>query len=218
MDSKMKYYIYISEAKVDMLYSQIPQKLLKKIASELNIDLNFGIASIGATVKQNQTEETRYSKLRLVVEYIEKNFKVGWVEAPGTYFKGSLLMDWGLLDNSKSEQPSYAVYFGGSTDRTLFGMIGSTHHLIGNRSDAPKSNIVLYYTPNEIAKALASETKLPQPYDLSYFVRDATPDKEEQVQQLEFLAKTLLYQKKRNEEDEGWNILLGSPIYVALVS
>ncbi len=33
----MKYYIYISDTKVDMLYSHIPKTLLKKIASCLLI-------------------------------------------------------------------------------------------------------------------------------------------------------------------------------------
>jgi hypothetical protein len=205
MDSKMKYYLYVSDAKVDMLYPQIDKSLLKKIAVELSIDLKPLGAGLGATIKQNQSEETRYSKLKLVVEYVEKHLDVGWVDAPRTYFKGSLLMDWGLLDNPESEQPSYAVYFGGSTDRTLFGMIGSADHLIGNRSDVPKR--VLYYTPNEVAKALANETKLPQPYNLSFFVRDATPDKEKQVQQLEFLAKTLLYEKREGGDKQGFTLL-----------
>ncbi|MGZ6304382.1 MAG: DUF7019 family protein, partial [Ktedonobacteraceae bacterium] len=37
----MKYYIYISDAKVDMLYPQIHKPILKRIASSLNIDLNL---------------------------------------------------------------------------------------------------------------------------------------------------------------------------------
>lgn len=37
----MKYYIYISDTKVDMLYPQIPKPLLKRIASDLSIDLKL---------------------------------------------------------------------------------------------------------------------------------------------------------------------------------
>ncbi len=41
MDSSVKYYIYISDAKVDMLYSQIPQRLLKKSLLSLELILNL---------------------------------------------------------------------------------------------------------------------------------------------------------------------------------
>lgn len=95
MDSKMKYYLYVSDAKVDMLYSQIDKSLLKKIAVELSINLKPLGAGLGATIKQIQSEETRYSKLRLVVEYVEKHLDVGWIDGPETYFKGSLPMSWG---------------------------------------------------------------------------------------------------------------------------
>lgn len=37
----MKYYIYISSLKVDMLFEQLPAPLKKKIAAELKIDLKI---------------------------------------------------------------------------------------------------------------------------------------------------------------------------------
>lgn len=83
----MKYYVYISDTKVDMLYSQIPKKILDKIAVELGI--NLGIFSLTAKGKGNQ-EETRYEKLKLVVNYIENNMDVGTVDQPKAYFKGSI--------------------------------------------------------------------------------------------------------------------------------
>ena len=38
-DDAVKYFLYISDAKVDMLFGQVPQKILKRIAAELTIDL-----------------------------------------------------------------------------------------------------------------------------------------------------------------------------------
>ena len=35
----MKYYIYISDAKVNMLLAQIPHNIKKKVATEFKIDL-----------------------------------------------------------------------------------------------------------------------------------------------------------------------------------
>jgi len=218
MDSKMKYYLYVSDAKVDMLYLQIDKSLLKKIAAELSVDLKLLGAGFGATIKQNQSEETRYSKLKLVVKYIEKHLNVGWVDAPATYFKGSLPMGWGLLhgttryDPNPQPQAPFAVYFGGSTERTAFGMVGSAHHLIGLRSDAPKSNIHLYYTTNEMLKALSEDRSLPSEElnELGFLIPEANHTLGKPNQYLEFLAKTYLY---KNGDQQSY--LLGSPIYVA---
>lgn len=223
MTTAMKHYIYISDTKVDMLYSQIDQSLLKKIAVELSIDLKPLGAGLGATIKPVQTEKTRYSKLRLVVEYVEKHLKVGWIDAPETYFKGSLPMGWGLLHSfarlnklqNDQQEPPNAVYFGGFTDRTTFGMIGSAHHIIGVRSDAAKSGIALYYTPNEMLKALVKETE-PPPSDWTMILSEANREVRGQLmmptEPLEFLAKTYAY--KTGDK----NTLLGSPIYVAFAN
>lgn len=224
MDSKMKYYVYVSDAKVDMLYSQIGKSLLKKIAMELSIDLKPLGAGLGATIKQKQSEETRYSKLRLVVEYVEKHLNVGWVDAPGTYFKGSLPLSWGSihsLEVAMGESQPYAVYFGGSTDRTIFGMVGSAHHMIGVRSDAPKSDIILLYTPNDMLNALANEVQ-PQSKQsklYTYLILKANEQMGEPSQQMEFLAKTFLYKKEPEFPQRGSRfVLLGSPIFVAFAN
>ncbi len=65
----MKYYIYISDTKVDMLYPQIPQPLLKRIASNLSIDLKLFGAEVNIGAKSGSSEETRISKVRIVSEY-----------------------------------------------------------------------------------------------------------------------------------------------------
>lgn len=215
----MKHYIYISDTKVDMLYSQIDKGLLKKIAVELSIDLKPLGTGLGAMIKPNQPEETLYSKLRLVVEYVEKHLNVGWIDAPETYFKGSLPMGWGLLRSvarhNEQQQPPYAVYFGGFTERTIFGMVGSAHHMIGPRNDAPKSDILLYYTPNEMLKAIVMESE-PPPSDstrmISYANRGVMDQLMRPSEPLEFLAKTYVYEKGSR------SILLGSPIYVAFAN
>ncbi len=219
MDTKMKHYIYISDTKVDMLYSQIDNSLLKKIAVELSIDLKPLGAGLGTIIKPNQSEETRYSKLRLVVEYVEKHLNVGWIDAPETYFKGTLPMGWGLIRilarHNEQQQPPFAVYFGGSTDRTTFGMVGSAHHLIGQKNDASKRDIALYYTPNEMLKALVMETE-PPPADatsiISYANREVRGKLMLSSESLEFLAKTYVYEKGSR------STLLGSPIYVAFAN
>ncbi len=53
MDQVLKSYKYISDTKVDMLYSQIPRGALEGIAVELNINLKLAIVETSAAVKRN---------------------------------------------------------------------------------------------------------------------------------------------------------------------
>ncbi len=242
MDKRIKHYIYISDMKVDMLYSQIDEKLLKKIAVELSIDLKPLGAGVGATFKRTQPEETRYSKLRLILEYIEKHFDIGWVDAPGAYFKGSLPMRWGPLTSSRSMSNSpHAVYFVGSTNHTVPGMVGSAYHMIGSRGEESR-NAILFYTPGEILKALADEIELPKQVILDMYKSLELPLQEKPLEiadsiikeidrasgysrekrynsqfiSLEFLAKTYVYGD--SVVQSGKKILLGSPLYVAFAT
>ncbi len=64
MKSQIRYYIYISKTKVDMLYSQIPKKLLERLA--LKVKINLGV--IGAIFGNKPSEKTLYSKLNVVVD------------------------------------------------------------------------------------------------------------------------------------------------------
>src|SRR5947209_11465862 len=118
----MKYYIYISDTKVDMLYPQIPKPILKRIASSLSIDLKLLGAEVNIGAKSNSPDETHYAKVKIVSEYIEKHLDVGSIDAPSTYFKGKLSMKQGTLLNQ-------AAYFGGETERTVIGLCGSMKHV-----------------------------------------------------------------------------------------
>ncbi len=54
----MKYYVYTSDAKVDLLHPQIPKPILKKIASSLNIDLKlFGAELSAAFLKDDRKRD-----------------------------------------------------------------------------------------------------------------------------------------------------------------
>ena len=90
----MKYYIYISTSKIDMLFQQIPISILEKICAELN--LNLGIISL--TIKSKEDiEGSKMEKLKIVIKYIEKNFKVGSPDQPTEYFKGYITNELGTI-------------------------------------------------------------------------------------------------------------------------
>ena len=120
----MKYYIYISDTKVDMLFAQIPTNILKKITAELNI--NLGMVSV--SLKERQNEQTRFHKVEVVNNYINEHLEVGDIDNPKTYFKDTVPMMWGTLPVTPEGQGQLRknfVYFQGGTKQTKFGLGGS---------------------------------------------------------------------------------------------
>src|SRR6266702_901597 len=210
----MKYYIYISDTKVDMLYPQIPQPLLKRIASNLSIDLKLFGAEVNIGAKSGSSEETRISKVRIVSEYIEKHKDVGSIDAPSTYCKGTLPMRWGPIGGQ-------TIYFSGSSTRTSIGLGGSLKHVIGAHAESPERRLsssdmgsILetleealehYESHKEINTSLSEYERV---FDAILTVRAYTTGLKQQV---EFLAKTLLQGQSSYKY-----VVLGTPIYVAI--
>lgn len=224
MVDSLKYYLYVSDTKVDMLYQQVPKRLLQKIASELNINLKLVAAEISVTSKSGLSEETRYSKLKIVTKYLEEHEDIGTIDnlGYGSYFKGTLPMKWGLV-----EWASELVFFGGSTAKTHVGLGGSTHHLIGNLA-ASHSEIRL--APSTLPFLKAVLRKNPQSPiqvtedrllgDIEWMIIEEM----ERIgisQNVEFLAVKYVFggvqyiQYHGPETTQSW-VVLGSPIYVAL--
>src|SRR5207244_1212956 len=102
-----------------------------KIASELNIKLKLVAAEVGATIKSAPSEETRYSKLKIVAKYLENQEDIGTIDnlGSGSYFKGTLPMKFGILERAKDY-----IFFCGFTEKTIVGLGGSSEHLIGSSS------------------------------------------------------------------------------------
>jgi hypothetical protein len=222
MGKDVKYYIYLSDAKLDMLYPQIPKSLLKRIASELNINLKLLGAELTAGIKGEQSEETRYSKVRMVSKYIDENLHLGTVDSPGAYFKGTLPMKWGLLPGDNfytNTSETGVVYFGGFSDQTIVGLGGAAHHMIGNDKGLTQGAFSYSQLPY-LLEALGFESVVRNEY-LSEWEADRRKWGEKEVeewhdsgalavvqattekmrgpeQRLEFLAKTLLQGPLRN--------------------
>jgi len=59
-----RYYIYVSDTKVDMLFDSMPQNVLSKIAAELSVDLSLlGIGSVNVGLRYNDNPTNRFEKL-----------------------------------------------------------------------------------------------------------------------------------------------------------
>ena len=227
-----KYYIYVSDAKVDMFYAQIAHHEMEKIATRLGIDLE----SVGTSFADKSTEERRYLKLQIVVNFIENNFDVGTVDKPKNYVKGVIPMRWGPFYLG-TVQPglgnSGLVWFGGFTPTTVVGLGGSSKHIIGGHygdsyvrdSSLPSIlDAIAQMKDDKIKESEISDRDRDSCLDLIDWHTRTMPGP---VQRLEFLAKRLLegeglHAGLPTREDfhdpemrRGTHLLLGTPIYVA---
>jgi Family of unknown function (DUF7019) len=227
MHPPLKHYLYVSDAKVDMYFADIPPGLLEGLAVELALDLKVLGAGVSAMLKPGQIQDSRISRLKVVLKYMEKHMssKIGQIDAPLEYFRGTLPMFWGKLPTQNNIR---TVFFTGSTEQTLLTLGGSAYHVIGKKGDATigESSSDL----PTLIDILAEELQL-QPRSLDredFYDEDAALNAIEVMtrrvkgipQCLEFLAKKLAYDPSslthgRTHRREK-HVLFGTPIYVAL--
>jgi len=227
----VRYYIYVSPAKVEMLFAQIPQKLLSKITPKFEIDLKL----LKAEISPLQSQQTLYSKVDVVLDYLEQNDLVGSVDQPLGYFRGQLALRWGRY--CVFGMDSGAVYFGGSTLSTILGVAGSAANVVGSVGTSP--SYAGSFAPNipEILKkelnlkwvnAAGGDTSSASAMSSQNLaaVDAASRQMQGPEQRIEFVARKLLW-----SDDPGVNydpfkdwinppprmrVLLGSAIYAAL--
>ena len=212
----MKYYVYISDSKVDMLLQQIPHSEKKKLASEFKVDLKV----LGATWKrESEPEQGRISRL-----------------------------DWKPYTDKTSK--ANIVYFSGIAERSIIGLAGSTHHLMGGlpgpqevkvrQSEWASSSPSILRWLEDLHLGLddvGGRTKLqPKLRDNDWiykmFVTAVDLDMKGPKQNLEFLAKRLFQGDfdganpdllhlpsvlHHYHQGKLWHMILGTPLYVAMV-
>jgi hypothetical protein len=125
-----KHFVYLSPPKIDSLFGQIASKDLRSIARSVTVDLKVLKAEFGPATAR---PETVYSRLRVVLEYLDRQTMIGSIDEPGAYFAGRIPMRWGPYQRSSDPAglPSGIVYFGGQTANTTIGLGGSVEHMFG---------------------------------------------------------------------------------------
>lgn len=128
---RTRYYLYISDSKLDMLFEQIDHSALRRISAELKVDLK--IASV--TLKRaDNPAPTRAAKLRVVEWFIDRHHHVGTIDEPGNeYFRGRMEMAWGQLRGSHStdEFRRGLVFFQGWQHHHAVVLAGRSRHVLG---------------------------------------------------------------------------------------
>ena len=230
--SDIKYFLYRSDAKLRMLYPQIARYDSHKTAIEWKATV--GVGSISRKVESQKTVDEN-DMLDEVIKALEKAGEVGTVSKPKCYIKGTMPMRWGIYgDHDMQERDDGPlVYFGGVDKKRsiLLALGGSSKHVMGHAGATNTTS--LSYT-QFLVKALLSGIEYGSA-QLAYFEDQRTSDAviceaiaiaqhniHPPTQTLEFFARTLMTSEIHNAE--RWigisraNVLLATPLYVALVT
>ncbi|WP_181794715.1 DUF7019 family protein [Streptomyces sp. WELS2] len=217
----MRYYLYVSEAKVGMLHAQIPRKRLSGLAAEAKVDLKVA----GVSVQRPAREDAGpYERLDAVEEFLEREYAVGWMSSgaegeteAGSWFRGEagLRVSW----NGMAEGP---VLMSGTAGDTLVALVGSVHHLVGHGAAADRRVghswlPSLYPLLLDASRAEAGGAPVARPgngvlHDVAKMCdRPAGP-----AMPCEFLARELLRGRVTDETGLRREVVVGTPLYVAL--
>jgi hypothetical protein len=198
-DFASKFYLYASEPKIDMIFSQLPRQVKEELCRELRLGFDECNGS------------SRFAKLAAVDRYLRTRVGVGSCDAPQAYFAGSLPMKSTILEEKY-------VYFGGTSGNQAVALVGSPRNLLGQGKEQPggrSRGFSAYLNPmilrsfathanGEIEPRTANEAT---EQEFGYYVRWINQQLAAPAQGLEFLAKRLCTSS---------DALLGTPIYVAL--
>ncbi|MYS19241.1 MULTISPECIES: DUF7019 family protein [unclassified Streptomyces] len=206
----LRYYLYVSDAKVDMMLAQIDPKWERKRVTEFS----FGLKMLGARHSVESAGTERIARLERVVRHLEDHGDLGGVDEPGQYVRGVLPMQWGPVGDSG------IVYFGGRSDRTIVGLGGSAGHVLGaQQAGSPAQHRMSGSVTPTMLVHLAALLEEPVVPDALATVVKANAVLRGPAQSIEFVARRLLYGPCPYPElypVGDMAVLLGSPLYVAL--
>jgi hypothetical protein len=146
----VKYYVYLSATKVNMLYPQIPPAFLRGAEAELKI--NLGVISTSVKGRGPETATELPVQVAAVQSYLRNENAVGSIDNPKQWIEGRMPMRWGRV----SEYASDIAFFGGTSGSKAVALIGSTDSLIGAPQSAEANHGPLYYKMKFLNGLLAS--------------------------------------------------------------
>ena len=231
----LRYFVYVSDSKLDMLFEQITPAIRKRISAEAKVDLK--LASV--TLRQNERPEARMAKLRVVERYIDSNHQVGTVTDPGRqFFRARMDMQWGwLAPGTHPDDRLPVVFFRGREHSQFVALAGSRAHVLGQHPAEGHANAVFGFSsaPSIVAALrdhisdLAGVPRYPawgEEQDNPHLRGTATPFSttlsqadyirlDTPPQTLEFLAVPLGEAPVKLRDGATAHGVLGTPIYVA---
>ena len=149
----LKYYVYLSEPKVEMLYSQMPFLIREKLETEIKLNLKI----VEVSFSKKQFSDNIYTKLGVVLAYLHECNIVGSISAPQQYFAGTMNMGWAQI------YPG-VLFFGGVFNNVTIELGGSMNNLLGYKWSSDDIPTGISHTPWLIS-LLSKELEMLFPFD-----------------------------------------------------
>ncbi len=201
--SAPKYYLYISDSKIDMLYAQ------------------------GGPDRDARAQDSSY-KLGAILAKLAQAGRIGTIDEPKEYFAGAMSMRWGscIFPFVPQLTPSPLVYFGGTTETTVVGLGGSAKHVIGEVGSARTGvhsclPAFIFQLRQELGETLDQKIENDD-QGVLMAVYEATMHAKGPSQELEFVAKRWAYGPlptryfPEGKPGDKEKVLVGTPLYVAM--
>lgn len=216
----MRYYLYISDSKIDMLLPQVPGALKQRVAANLGFDLKL---LSGTVSTERSTLDSSVARLHVVEAHILENEVVGAPDKPASWIEGD-------INGKMLAIGDYGVIFVAHGSSWVLALGGSARHLTSHAS-AEKMNVSLSLMPYFVDELARLDNDQPKrllnlsedPKDNVAGIRTLDPpwgalidaayaDSRLPLQHFRFLAKRLA-----SSNQGGSMMTLATPLYVALV-
>jgi hypothetical protein len=149
----LKFYTYVSKAKVDMLLPQVPRVFKNKFSAELGINIGIFTTKISSE-SSGRVDDSDVHRLELVSDYLKSSDEVGDLKSSKKWIKDDLE----VKHLTVKENRNLFLLVGKKHDAYhLLG--GSTHHIIGNVKAAEVSVNYSYFPQlvEELSDALSEK-------------------------------------------------------------
>jgi hypothetical protein len=156
----VRYYEYVSAAKVAMLYPQIDASPRASTSSEIGVDLKVAKASRRV---EHRESSNLYSKVAAVENWIYANEPIGTVDDPNVWIYGRIPLRTAVFSpgddtDATTDTGKSAVLYGAQDGNASLIMIGSAKHLVIRHpeAEAPQHALVSFSDGPAVGMALGA--------------------------------------------------------------
>lgn len=227
----MKYYVYISRTKLDMLYEQIEVLEEKKREAFIGFDIKL----IKGEIKESyQITSSIYAKLTHVLNYLEDSKLSKTINNHHSpYIRGICNMIWTTYGWKNPNITLWAY----NKNKNVLALVGSRFHILGEKrgegcieslsnitaihnaiEDWIHQNVSEPFSKEELGKVEEKDRELNNSYDIADGIRTVVKCATGQQSKFEFVAKVLHRSQWPPDafRDGTRHITLASPLYVSL--
>jgi hypothetical protein len=206
----MQYYLYLSQPKIEVLYSQVPRSIVKQAAIEFGIKVGW----FSTNLKTDKPDVTLAIKAAAVTKFVCGHENVTKADGNGAYRFDRLPLKYGVL----RDRAEGLAFFGGAFGDLRFVLIGHPHSLVGSTSDTTHEVHTVDHYVLSFLQAAADAIHPSDAFDDDFHATaiaaaaNALHDIQRPAQPIEFLAKTIY-----DLQDNNGRTVIATPIYVSLL-